>query len=195
MGSLNEKKSRSALLVVDMLRDFTDPEGLVFYPQNREILPRVRKVIDACREAGILIVFLKHFNRVGKADEKASSMRPNCIEGTWGDEIDPMLEVDSVKDYVIKKRRYSGFFGTDLDLVLRENGVRNVIVVGTKTNCCIRATVTDAFYLDYNPIVVRECVATDSDVVNQVHLEDIRKYLGEVIGMDELFARIDEGAL
>ena len=122
-------------------------------------------------------------------------MRPNCIEGTWGDEIDPMLEVDPAKDYVIKKRRYSGFFGTDLDLVLRENNVHNVIVVGTKTNCCIRATVTDAFYLDYKPIVVRECVATDSDVVNQVHLEDIRKYLGDVIGMDELFARIKEGAL
>ena len=168
---------------------------MVFYPQNREILPKVKRVIDACRDAGILVIFLKHFNRVGKVDEKASSMRPNCIEGTWGDEIDPMLEVDPARDYVIKKRRYSGFFGTDLDLVLRENNIHNVIVVGTKTNCCIRATVADAFYLDYKPIVVSECVATDSDVVNQVHLEDIRKYLGDVIGMDELFARIKEGVL
>ena len=195
MDRSKEQKTGSALLVVDMLRDFTDPNGLVFYPQNREILPKVKKVIDVCRDAGILIVFLKHFNRVGKVDEKASSMRPNCIEGSWGDEIDPMLKVDLARDYVIKKRRYSGFFGTDLDLVLRENNVRNVIVVGTKTNCCIRATVTDAFYLDYRPIVIRECVATDSDVVNQVHLEDIRKYLGEVIGMDELFARVREGVI
>ena len=45
-----------------------------------------------------------------------------------------MLPVDEEKDYVIQKRRYSGFFGTDLDLVLRENGVENVIIVGTKTN-------------------------------------------------------------
>ena len=52
-------------------------------------------------------------------------MRPNCIEGTFGIEIDPMLEVDEKKDYVIRKRRYSGFFGTDLDLVLRENEVEN----------------------------------------------------------------------
>ncbi len=195
MDSVVEQRSGSALLVVDMLRDFTDPGGSVFYPQNREILPRVKEVIGVCRDAGILIVFLKHFNRVGKVDEKSSSMRPNCIEDTWGDEIDPMLDVDPTRDYVIKKRRYSGFFGTDLDLVLRENHVRNVIVVGTKTNCCVRATITDAFYLDYQPIVVRECVATNSDVVNQVHLEDIRKYLGEVIGMDELFARIKEGVL
>ena len=106
-----------------------------------------------------------------------------------------MLPVDEEKDYVIQKRRYSGFFGTDLDLVLRENGVENVIIVGTKTNCCIRATVTDAFYLDYNPYVVKECVATNSDVVNEVHLTDIDKYLGDVVDMNTLFTMLDEGKL
>ena len=49
------------------------------------------------------------------------------------------------------------------------------------------------FCLDYDPIVVRECVATDSDAVNQVHLEDIRKYLGEVVSMDELLGRFRGG--
>ena len=139
--------SKSALIIVDMVRDFTDPNGLVYYPQNREILPQIRKVLD------------------------------------------------EEKDYVIQKRRYSGFFGTDLDLVLRENGVENVIIVGTKTNCCIRATVTDAFYLDYNPYVVKECVATNSEVVNEVHLTDIDKYLGDVVDMNTLFTMLDEGKL
>ena len=106
-----------------------------------------------------------------------------------------MLPVDEEKDYVIPKRSYSGFFGTDLDLVLRENGVENVIIVGTKTNCCIRATVTDAFYLDYNPYVVKECVATNSEVVNEVHLTDIDKYLGDVIDMNTLFEMLEEGRL
>ena len=118
-------------------------------PQNREILPKIRQVLDKCREKGVLIIFMQHCNRQGKYDRKAASMRPNCLEGTFGIEIDPLLPVDREKDYVIRKRRYSGFFGTDLDLVLRENEIRNVIIVGTKTNCCIRATVTDAFYLDY----------------------------------------------
>ena len=106
-----------------------------------------------------------------------------------------MLTVDLKKDYVIRKRRYSGFFGTDLDLVLRENDVKNLIVTGTKTNCCIRATVTDAFYLDYTPYVVRECVATNSDVVNEVHLDDIHRYLGQVVTMEELFDLLDQGRL
>lgn len=189
------KTTKTALLIVDMVKDFTDPEGLVFYPQNREILPRIKKVLEACRENGALIVFLQHCNRKGKFDRKAAGMRPNCIEGSGGEEIDPMLLVDEEKDYVIKKRRYSGFFGTDLDLVLRENGVRNVLVVGTKTNCCIRATITDAFYLDYDGYVISDCVATNSEVVNQVHLEDINKYLGTVIDSQELFRRLSEGEL
>jgi nicotinamidase-related amidase len=54
-------------------------------------------------------------------------------------------------------------------MVLRENKIQNVIIVGTKTNCCIRATVTDAYYLDYTPIVVSDCVATNDETVNQVH--------------------------
>lgn len=187
--------NKTALLIVDMVRDFTDPEGLVFYPQNREILPNIKKVLDKCREKDCLVVFLQHCNRKGKADRRIASMRPNCIEGTPGIEIDAMLPVDEEKDYVIRKRRYSGFFSTDLDLVLRENHIENLIIVGTKTNCCIRATVTDAFYLDYNGIVLSDCVATNSDVVNQVHLDDIGKYLGQVMDSRSLFDKLDSGEL
>lgn len=187
--------SKTAFIIVDMVKDFTDEKGLVFYPQNRELLPKIKEVLEQCRKQGILVIFLQHCNRKGKMDRRAAAMRPNCIEGSGGEEIDPMLEVDAEKDYVIKKRRYSGFFGTDLDLVLRENGIKNVILAGTKTNCCIRATVTDAFYLDYNCYVVSDCVATNSQVVNQVHLEDIGKYFGKVVDRETLFQMLDRGEL
>ncbi len=187
--------NNTALLIVDMVRDFTDPEGKVFYPQNREVLPKIRKVLDECRKHDCLIVFLQHCNRKDKADRRIASMRENCMEGTIGIEIDSMLPVDEKKDYVICKRRYSGFFGTDLDLVLRENKIENLIIVGTKTNCCIRATATDAFYLDYNGIVISDCVATNSEEVNKVHLEDIRKYLGQVMDSETLFDNLDAGRL
>ena len=183
--------AKTALLIVDMVKDFTSPEGLVYYPKNREILPLICDVLATCRNKEALIVFLQHCNRKGKIDRKAMAMRANCIEGSGGEEIDPMLQVKE-SDYVVKKRRYSGFFGTDLDLILRENGVQNVIIVGTKTNCCIRATVTDAFNLDYDCYVVRECVATNDDMVNQMHLQDIDKYLGKVIGMEELLTVLEE---
>lgn len=187
--------SKSALIIVDMLRDFTDPQGLVFYPQNREVLPRIKKVLEECRRHGLLVIFLKHCYRKDKYDKNLENMRPNCIEGTWGAEIDSMLEVDEAKDYVIKKRRYSGFVGTDLDMVLRENKIENVIIVGTKTNCCIRATVTDAYNLDYIPVVVSDCVATNDETVNQVHLTDIKKYLGRVVTSEELFDLLNKGEI
>ena len=95
--------AKTALIIVDMVRDFTDPEGLVFYPENQKILPRIKKVLDESRKHELLIVFLQHCNRKDKVDKKAQSMRPNCIEGTFGIEIDPMLEVDEKKDYVKRK--------------------------------------------------------------------------------------------
>ncbi len=185
MGVKELNMEKSALIIVDMVKDFTDENGLVFYPQNREILPKIKEVLEDCRKNNLLIIFLQHSYRANKFDKNLANMRPNCIEGSGGDQIDSMLKVED-KDYVIKKRRYSGFVGTDLDMVLRENNIKNTIIVGTKTNCCIRATVTDAYNLDYMPIVIRECVATNDQTVNDVHLTDIDKYLGKVITMDEL---------
>lgn len=185
----------TALLVVDMVKDFTQPDGAVFYPQNREVLPKIVEVVEHCRTHGVLVVYMRHSYRNGKPDHNLNNMRPCCIEGTGGDELDPMLPVDESKDYILKKRRFSAFFGTDLDLILRENQIENLIVVGTKTNCCIRASVTDAHFLGYQPIVLSDCVATDSPVVNQVHLEDIQKYMGKVITADELFKTLKEGCL
>lgn len=185
----------TALVIVDMVKDFTDPNGLVYYPENREILKKIKFVLDKCRDNNKLIIFLQHYNRKDKPDRRIEKMRVNCIEGSGGENIDPMLPVDLKKDYVIKKRRYSGFFSTDLDMVLKEHNIDNLVIVGTKTNCCIRATVTDAYYLNYNPIVLRDCVATNSDTVNEVHLQDISKYFGSVITSEEFIIKMDKNEL
>ncbi len=186
---------KSALLIVDMVNDFTSEDGLVFYPANRIILPKIKDLLDVSRKNDLLIIFLQHCYRKGKYDKNLINMRPNCVEGSGGEDIDEMLDVDFEKDYVIKKRRYSGFFGTDLDLVLRENNIENTIIVGTKTNCCIRATAMDAYYRDYNVFVVSDCVATNDETVNQVYLNDIDKYIGKVVDLDSCKMMINEGSL
>jgi nicotinamidase-related amidase len=187
--------AKSALLVVDMQKDFTRPDGLVYYPQNSLLLPGIAEAVRRCREKGFLIIFTQHRYRIGKPDRNCGEMRPCCIEGSGGEDLDPMLPVDPEKDYIIQKRRYSAFFGTDLDLILHENEVKNLVVAGTKTNCCIRATVTDAHSLGYSVIVPGDAVGTNSDVVNKVHLDDIQKYLGRVITLEELYKEMDEGKL
>lgn len=185
---------KTAYIIVDMVKDFTHPDGLVFYSQNKEVLPKINEVLEKCRQHGCLVIFLQHCYRKGKFDKNLITMRPNCIEGSGGEDLDDIFTViDS--DYIVKKRRYSGFFGTDLDAILREHKIENTVIVGTKTNCCIRATVTDAYNLDYNAIVIRECVATNSKELNDMHLTDIQKYLGTVLTMEELYSKLEGGEL
>ena len=107
--------SKTALIIVDMVKDFTDPEGLVYYPQNREVLPKIARVLEESRRHGLLTIFLQHCYRKGKPDKNLVNMRPNCIEGSGGEDIDSMLEVRE-EDYVIRKRRY-------LELVFDKNGL------------------------------------------------------------------------
>jgi hypothetical protein len=66
------------------------------------------------------------------------------------------------EDMIVPKRRYSAFFGTDLDLHLRERQIATVLVAGVVTNICVRSTVHDAFFLGYEVVVPVECVAATS---------------------------------
>ena len=86
-----------------MTYDFTNPEGKTFYPMNREILPKIAKVVNRSRADGMLIVFMQHCYRKGKYDRNLETMRENSIEGSGGEELDPMLPVDPDTDYIIKK--------------------------------------------------------------------------------------------
>ena len=186
--------SETALLIVDMVRDFTDPDGKVFYPQNRQIIPNIRRLLEAFRRRDKVVIFMQHRYRKNKPERNLKMMRPCCIEGTAGVEIDAELTpLDT--EYVIPKRRYSAFFGTDLDLVLRENGVRNIVIVGTKTNCCINATALDGSYREYGIYVVSDCVGTDDEVTNAAYLRDIGKYIGSVAESDEIIHQLDRGEL
>lgn len=187
--------SKTALIIIDMEYDFTNEKGLVYNPQNKAIIEKINLVLKQSRENGLLVIFTQHVYRKNKPDKNLSTMRPSCIEGTIGIEIDEALDVDYNKDYIIRKRRYSAFYGTDLDLILRENNIENVVLTGTKTNCCIRSTVHDAYYNNYNVYVVEECVATDDKVVNQVHLQDINKYYGKVITMNDFTTLLNKGNL
>ena len=84
--------AKTALIIVDMVRDFTDPEGLVFYPENQKILPRIKKVLDESRKHELLIVFLQHCNRKDKVDK-------NNVENTL---YELLLGEAEAKDTIVK---------------------------------------------------------------------------------------------
>ncbi|RST89501.1 cysteine hydrolase [Vagococcus humatus] len=178
---------KQALIVIDLLYDFVNPNGAVYHENNEKLLPKVSQLITQAREEDTLIIFMRHSHRAGKYDPKTLTGRKNCLEGTGGDELAPSLPVDEAKDYILKKRRYSSFVGTDLDLILREHDIKKVLICGTKTNNCVRSTVEDAYHLGYDTVVVGDCVATDKPEVNEIYLYDINRYYGQVISSEELF--------
>lgn len=182
---------KTAVLVVDMIRDFTDLErGRVANPVSAALVPTVQTFVEAARARGALIIWFIDQHRAGKPDWELEHVRPHGEEGSVGVELDPRLH-PLPEDYQVVKRRYSAFVGTDLDLILRDNHIDRVILTGTKTNVCIRATATDAFERNYHVVVPRECVATDKVHLHEANLEDIGKYMGKVMSADEALALLD----
>jgi nicotinamidase-related amidase len=184
--------TQSAILVIDMVRDFTDMEhGRVPNLPASQMVSTVADFVDRARALGALIIWVIDSHRAGKRDWELENVRGHCEEGTPGVELAPPL-APQPQDYVLTKRRYSAFVGTDLDLILRDNHIERVFLAGTKTNVCIRATATDAFERNYAVVVPRECVATDKPHLHEANLEDIGKYMGLVTSVDAALALLTE---
>jgi nicotinamidase-related amidase len=122
---------------------------------------RARGVIDAARASGVPIVFLQEAHRVTRVDfgrELDGDEDEHLIEGRPETEIAAEVVGLKPEDYVIKKRRYSGFIGTDLEILLRGLKAETLILVGGLTNVCVHYTFADAHQGDYHCRVVEDCV-------------------------------------
>jgi nicotinamidase-related amidase len=173
-----------AVLVIDMVKDFTDMEnGKVPNEGAGRILPAIHDFVQQSRAAGARIIWVIDTHRANKPDWELEHVRDHCTEGTPGVEMAPPLAALE-EDYIIRKRRFSAFFGTDLDIVLRDLHVDTVFLAGTKTNVCIRATAQDAFSHNYHVVVPEECVATDKPHLHEANLHDIGKYMGKVVPVE-----------
>lgn len=151
-----KKLEKPAILVVDMLNDFVT--GALGCDRGRAIVPATAQLLDAAREAGVPVVFCNDAHQPG-IDRELIIWGDHAIAGTKGAEVIPEL-TPTEKDFVVPKRRYSGFFQTDLDILLRELGVKTVIITGLHTHMCCRHTAADAFCLGYDVVVAKQ--ATDS---------------------------------
>ena len=178
-----------ALVIVDMLNDFCKEGGAMVLPEGLETIEPTQKLIAAFREKKLPIIYINDCHRAGKYDKEFDKRAPHCIEGTWGaqviDELAPQPE-----DYQIPKRRFSGFYQTDLDLVLRELGRKTVVVTGVVTNICVRSTCHDAFFLGYQVVVPKDCVRATGPREQESTLWDIETHFGAVTDSDAVLARL-----
>lgn len=165
-----------AVLVVDMLNDFVT--GALKCDRGLAIVPKTRELLAGCRAKGIPVIFCNDAHLKG-IDHELKLWGDHAIAGTHGAEVIPELELCE-QDYVVPKRRYSGFFKTDLDLLLRELGVNTVIMTGLHAHMCVRHTSADAYQHGYDVVVAKD--ATDS-FTEEDYLYGI-KYLKDTYGAE-----------
>lgn len=169
-------KNDTAILVVDMLNDFVT--GALKCDRGLAIVKKTSELLDGARKAGVPVIFCNDAHVKG-IDHELKLWGDHAIAGSKGAEVIPELHLCE-NDYVVPKRRYSGFFHTDLDLLLQELGVKNVIMTGLHTHMCVRHTSADAYCLGYNVIVAKD--ATDS-FTEEDYVSGL-KYLKDVYGAE-----------
>ncbi len=165
-----------ALVVIDMLRDFVDPNGALYTGEaGREIVPALTGYLERARERGDLVVFLCDSHLPD--DAEFERFPPHCVQGTPGADIIPELE-PADGELIIPKRRYSGFFGTDLDTALREKEIDTLELAGVCTNICVLYTAADARNLNYEVRVYSDAVAGLSEEAHRWALQEMKHTLG-----------------
>lgn len=158
--------TRTAVIVVDMQHDFIAEGAPMETPAGRAIVPTVVELVNGARSAGATIVFTAHRHRPDGSDMgrfgdlyQAIRERRGLVEGESGSGLYQSFEPEE-GDVLVGKRRYSAFYATDLDLVLRERNIDTVVIAGvTSENCCL-STARQAMFLGYKVIFLADATAT-----------------------------------
>ena len=165
----------NALLVVDMLRGFLEPgHNLYCGDEARKIIPNVQRLMERELEAGSKLFFICDNH---DPDDLEFQMFPvHCVKGTQETEVIP--ELAGYPGEAVLKRRYSAFFGTDLEKRLAEIMPEKVIICGVCTDICVMHTAADARNRDYAVEVPADCVASFDPKAHEDALRHMEKILG-----------------
>jgi maleamate amidohydrolase len=183
--------STPALLLVDVIRAFFQPSGIWWYPAAVDLLGPLEKLLAAARANDRLVVHAIERHHTGVRDLPLPRLTTHRLSEADARPMDGFeLDPKRPAEILLPKHRYSAFFATDLDLLLRDQGVDTVIVAGVKTNVCVRGTVEDAFAYGYRVVVPREATNSNRQHLAEATIEDIEYYFGEVVHLDEALRRL-----
>lgn len=175
----------TAVLVVDMQNDFGSKGGLfaragIDIAPIQAVVPPITRVLSTARGTGLSVIYLKMEFRPDLSD-LGEPDSPNAIKhrlfgvgetviapdgsegrflvkGTWNTEILEEL-TPQAEDIVVSKQRFSGFYGTELDTILKTLGVKNLVFTGCTTSVCVESTLRDAAFRDYRCVLLADCTA------------------------------------
>lgn len=177
--------ARSAFIVVDMQNDFCSKGGFLDYrgvdvtPDQKPIGP-IARLAPELRALNVPIVWLNWGVRPDLLNASPSLLHAHCpegegaglgepipggqpilVEGSWGAAIVEGLVPDA-RDIRVTKYRYSGFWDTELDSILRNLGVTTLLLAGVNADQCVMSTLQDAMFLGYDCVMLEDCVGTTS---------------------------------
>lgn len=186
---LNSEKS--ALLVVDMQRFFLDPTSPTFTCGGLAILPSVRSLIDTFRSANRPVIFTRHVHHPDDLDSGIMGWwwEGKCKEGTLESEIHTEL-LPLPGEKVVLKHRYSAFYNTDLETVLRCLKVEDIVVCGIMTNICCESTARDAYYRDYRVFFPADGTGSINEEMHTASLLNLAFSCAYVTTCDEIIASL-----
>jgi len=168
--------SKRALIIVDMLNDFIEEKGSLFCGKEaRAIIPFIQERLETFRNRGDLVIYLKDTH--DEDDKEFERFPSHCVAGTWGNEIIPEL-APKPGENVVPKKRFSGFFGTDLGGILDSAGVEDVEVVGVCTSICVTDTVGGLANRDYKVTVPVKGVADFDAQFHEFSLKRMKQIYG-----------------
>ncbi|WP_018659025.1 cysteine hydrolase family protein [Allofustis seminis] len=188
---------RNAFLIIDMQRDFLDEDSPLVVKAGLEALPHIERALEATRKSNVPVFHVFRLYRGNGSDVEVTryegwkSNGGSLVPGTEGAEIPASIApIDG--EYLIVKQRWSAFFMTELDLVLRRLGVRQVILTGVQTPNCIRGTAWDANSLDYEVICLTDGTNAANAEVHEQNLRDMKNIGVKLMTTDEYVENLEK---
>jgi ureidoacrylate peracid hydrolase len=191
-----------ALLVIDVLNDFCADDGAMALEgldvsAAQQVAGRLPALIDAARAAGVLVVFVRNvystegdtylsdtwLEQAGRRRAGSYVERPVCAPDSWGNDFYGAVRPLPAEP-IVTKHRFDAFLNTDLELVLRSNAVRSVVLTGVATNVCVETTARQAFVRDYHVVLPADGAAAYSGDEHDASLVTIDRYFGQVVTSD-----------
>lgn len=183
--------SVTALLVVDVQNDFTDPSGAVAKRgadmAALSALPdKVAVVVDLARAAGVMVVWIQNTvleqalssSPAWHASKIRNGWNPEyTMQGSWGQEFSPPLKPRRGEP-IVQKMRSSAFIRTPLEGILKGKGIECLIAVGCMTDACVESTVRNALHLDFYPVIVGDALAASNQTEHELALERLSARYG-----------------
>ena len=167
-----------ALLVIDMINDFLKPGAVLEVSMGRKIIPSIAQKIKHAEIVGKPIIFVSDSHRI--FDDELNYWPKHALVGTSGrllyEELRKLIDINSLHNlFAIDKYTYSGFYGTELDRLLKGHNVKTIFLTGILTNICIFITAIEAQMRGYNVFIFEDSVAALTQEDNDRALEQLEK--------------------